>query len=119
MFIDICITKPVHSSIFAFLTCIHSYLCISEPACSDIPCTCQPDECSGCVFPGLGTVIGGAAGTFFGGYMIKRLELRMTGIIQMCMITSGLAALGQLGILFRCPDVHLAGVSHHYNGTAR
>ncbi|XP_076095972.1 solute carrier organic anion transporter family member 4A1-like isoform X1 [Mytilus galloprovincialis] len=60
------------------------------------------------------TIPGSGGGMIFGGYMVKRLNLKLRGIIYFCCISIGLAAL--LGPIFlsSCPSQPLAGVSTDY-----
>ncbi|CAG2204509.1 SLCO4A [Mytilus edulis] len=64
--------------------------------------------------PGAITIPGSGGGMIFGGYMVKRLNLKLRGIIYFCCISIGLAAL--LGPIFlsSCPSQPLAGVSTDY-----
>ncbi|CAG2204508.1 SLCO4A [Mytilus edulis] len=60
------------------------------------------------------TIPGSGGGMIFGGYMVKRLNLKLRGIIYLCCISIGLAALLGPSFLASCPSQPLAGVSEAY-----
>lgn len=65
----------------------------------------------GVVIPSTG------GGTFFGGYIVKRLNLRCRGIIRFC-ITCALVSLLTVFIFFiHCPTVSMAGVTVPYRAS--
>ena len=70
-----------------------------------------------CVFVYLGfaTIPAGGGGTFVGGYLVKRLNLNIPGILKMCLITSATALVLTLGFLVHCDNVSFAGVNVHYS----
>ena len=61
------------------------------------------------------TIPGSGGGMIFGGYMVKKLNLRLRGIIYFCCICVGLAALLGPSFLASCPSQPVAGVSTYYN----
>ncbi|CAC5369902.1 SLCO4A [Mytilus coruscus] len=60
------------------------------------------------------TIPGSGGGMIFGGYMVKRLNLKLRGIIYFCCISIGLSALLGPSFLASCPSQPLAGVSTDY-----
>ena len=82
-------------------------------------CSARCDSCN-CIFlsppSGVIAVAGGSSGMFIGGYIIKRFNLKVRGIIR---FTVGLNAISLvLGLVFlvRCDSVDFAGVSVTYDG---
>lgn len=51
----------------------------------------------------------------FGGYIVKKLDLKLRGIIYFCMISVGLAATVGPSFLASCESRPVAGVSTVYN----
>lgn len=51
----------------------------------------------------------------FGGYMVKKFNLRVRGIIFFCCACIGIAALFGPSFLASCPSQPVAGVSTSYN----
>ena len=58
--------------------------------------------------------MGGASGTVLGGYLVKRLQLRLTGIVKFIAIFSFLSFLSTFVFLASCPNVPIAGVNVPY-----
>ena len=56
----------------------------------------------------------GGGGTLLGGYLVKRLNLRIRGILKMCFITTTLCLLCMLVFLINCPIMPFAGVNEPY-----
>lgn len=56
----------------------------------------------------------GGGGTFLGGYIVKRLNLRCRGIIRFCIVCalSGLVTI--IIFLVHCPDTPMAGITAEY-----
>ncbi len=65
-------------------------------------------------FPGYMVVPAGGGGTFLGGYIVKRLNLRCRGIIRFCMICAVVSLLAIFIFLIHCPNVPMAGVTAPY-----
>ncbi|XP_061841521.2 solute carrier organic anion transporter family member 4A1 [Nerophis lumbriciformis] len=64
---------------------------------------------------GLMVVPAGGGGTFLGGYMVKRLNLRCRDIIRFC-IVCGVVSMAAIFIFFiNCPNVRMAGVDIPYS----
>ncbi|XP_026862744.2 solute carrier organic anion transporter family member 4A1 [Electrophorus electricus] len=67
---------------------------------------------------GYMVVPAGGGGTFLGGYIVKRLNLRCRGIIRFCMLCALLSLLAIFAFLSHCPNVPMAGVTVPYHGSA-
>ncbi|XP_068606659.1 solute carrier organic anion transporter family member 4A1 [Brachionichthys hirsutus] len=63
---------------------------------------------------GYMVVPAGGGGTFLGGYIVKRLNLRCRGIIRFCMMCSTTSLLAIFIFLIQCPNVPMAGVTSPY-----
>ncbi|XP_029012840.1 solute carrier organic anion transporter family member 4A1 [Betta splendens] len=63
---------------------------------------------------GYMVVPAGGGGTFLGGYIVKRLNLRCRGIIRFCMICAMVSLLAIFIFLIHCPSVPMAGVTGPY-----
>lgn len=61
------------------------------------------------------TIPGSGGGMIFGGYMVKKFNLRVRGIIFFCCACIGIAALFGPSFLASCPSQPVAGVSTSYN----
>lgn len=63
---------------------------------------------------GCMVVPAGGGGTFLGGYIVKRLNLRCRGIIRFCIVCalSGLVTI--IIFLVHCPDTPMAGITAEY-----
>ena len=66
------------------------------------------------VFPGYMVVPAGGGGTFLGGYIVKRMNLRCRGIIRFCMVCAIVSLLAIFIFLIHCPNVPMAGVTAPY-----
>lgn len=64
--------------------------------------------------PGYMVVPAGGGGTFLGGYIVKRLNLRCRGIIRFCMMCAMVSLLAIFIFLLHCPNVPMAGVTAPY-----
>lgn len=63
---------------------------------------------------GYMVVPAGGGGTFLGGYVVKKLNLRCRGIVRFC-VTCTLMSLATIFIfLVHCPDLPMAGVTAPY-----
>ena len=62
------------------------------------------------------TVPAGAAGMFMGGYLVKRLGLRVKGIIVLCITVNVIVLAFLFALLIRCPMPKFAGVTATYDG---
>jgi hypothetical protein len=56
----------------------------------------------------------GGGGTFFGGYLIKKLKLSCSGTMKFCMIVTMFAALLTVCFFLSCPNLHFAGINDSY-----
>ncbi|XP_029995169.1 solute carrier organic anion transporter family member 4A1 [Sphaeramia orbicularis] len=63
---------------------------------------------------GYMVVPAGGGGTFLGGYIVKRLNLRCRGIIRFCMMCALVSLLAIFIFLIHCPNVPMAGVTAPY-----
>lgn len=61
---------------------------------------------------GAVTVPGAGGGTFLGGYIVKKYNLRCAGIIKMCIICSLVPLITIFMFAFSCPNVRFAGVNY-------
>nr|XP_040049616.1 solute carrier organic anion transporter family member 4A1 [Gasterosteus aculeatus aculeatus]XP_040049617.1 solute carrier organic anion transporter family member 4A1 [Gasterosteus aculeatus aculeatus]XP_040049618.1 solute carrier organic anion transporter family member 4A1 [Gasterosteus aculeatus aculeatus]XP_040049619.1 solute carrier organic anion transporter family member 4A1 [Gasterosteus aculeatus aculeatus] len=70
---------------------------------------------------GYMVVPAGGGGTFLGGYIVKRLNLRCRGIIRFCMMCALVSLLAIFIFLIHCPNVPMAGVTapYQYNLTGK
>ena len=59
----------------------------------------------------------GGGGTFLGGYIVKRMNLRCRGIIRFCMVCAMISLLAIFIFLIHCPNLPMAGVTAPYHGT--
>ncbi|MBN3287654.1 SO4A1 protein, partial [Polyodon spathula] len=65
---------------------------------------------------GYMVVPAGGGGTFMGGYIIKKLNLRCRGIIKFCLLCAVVSLLAIFIFLIHCPNVPMAGVTDPYLG---
>ncbi|KAI9532584.1 Solute carrier organic anion transporter member 4A1 [Dissostichus eleginoides] len=63
---------------------------------------------------GYMVVPAGGGGTFLGGYIVKRMNLRCRGIIRFCMVCAIVSLLAIFIFLIHCPNVPMAGVTAPY-----
>ena len=71
------------------------------------------------LYTGFATIPAGGGGTFIGGYLVKRFDLKCRGIIKLCLLTTTCTVILMLVFLVRCPNVKMAGVNAHYAGDNR
>ncbi|XP_010873836.2 solute carrier organic anion transporter family member 4A1 [Esox lucius] len=63
---------------------------------------------------GYMVVPAGGGGTFLGGYIVKKLNLRCRGIIRFCMVCALISLLAIFIFLIHCPNDPMAGVTAPY-----
>nr|XP_015220693.1 PREDICTED: solute carrier organic anion transporter family member 4A1 isoform X1 [Lepisosteus oculatus]XP_015220694.1 PREDICTED: solute carrier organic anion transporter family member 4A1 isoform X1 [Lepisosteus oculatus]XP_015220695.1 PREDICTED: solute carrier organic anion transporter family member 4A1 isoform X1 [Lepisosteus oculatus]XP_015220696.1 PREDICTED: solute carrier organic anion transporter family member 4A1 isoform X1 [Lepisosteus oculatus]XP_015220697.1 PREDICTED: solute carrie len=63
---------------------------------------------------GYMVVPAGGGGTFLGGYIVKKLNLRCRGIIKFCMFCGVISLLAIFIFLIHCPNMPMAGVNAPY-----
>lgn len=66
---------------------------------------------------GIITVPAGGGGTFFGGYLVKKLKLNCRGIIKFCLVTCFCSGLFIACFLLSCPNISMAGVTQPYRSS--
>ncbi|XP_024415679.2 solute carrier organic anion transporter family member 4A1 isoform X1 [Desmodus rotundus] len=59
----------------------------------------------------------GGGGTFLGGFFVNKLKLRGSSVIKFCLACSLTSLLATLVFFTHCPNVPMAGVTAHYNGS--
>ena len=64
--------------------------------------------------PGAAALVGGASGTVLGGYLVKKLQLRVTGILRFIAFFSLVSFLASFSLMASCPNVPFAGVNVPY-----
>ncbi|XP_069185956.1 solute carrier organic anion transporter family member 4A1 isoform X2 [Procambarus clarkii] len=64
---------------------------------------------------GFVVVPAGGGGTFLGGWLVKRLQLRCSGILKMCIIFSLICLLSCFTFVISCPNIDFAGVNVDYS----
>ncbi|XP_061623780.1 solute carrier organic anion transporter family member 4A1 isoform X3 [Phyllopteryx taeniolatus] len=68
---------------------------------------------------GFMVVPAGGGGTFLGGYIVKKLNLRCRGIIRFCMFSAIVSLLGIFIFLIHCPNVPMAGITAPYQSVVK
>ncbi|XP_041360902.1 solute carrier organic anion transporter family member 4A1-like isoform X2 [Gigantopelta aegis] len=68
---------------------------------------------------GFAAIPAGGGGTFLGGYLVKRFNLKMRGIIRLCMIACAVAFLTIFVFLINCENVPFAGINVNYGDTSK
>ncbi|KAM6982924.1 LOW QUALITY PROTEIN: solute carrier organic anion transporter family member 4A1 [Tautogolabrus adspersus] len=63
---------------------------------------------------GYMVVPAGGGGTFLGGYIVKKLNLRCRGIIRFCLMCATVSLLANFIFLIHCPNLPMAGVTAPY-----
>ncbi|XP_016300570.1 solute carrier organic anion transporter family member 4A1-like [Sinocyclocheilus anshuiensis] len=63
---------------------------------------------------GYMVVPAGGGGTFLGGFIVKKLNLRCRGIIRFCMLCAVVSLMAIFIFLVHCPNVPMAGVTAPY-----
>lgn len=61
----------------------------------------------------------GGGGTFLGGYIVKKLNLRCRGIIRLCMLCALVSLVAVFIFLLHCPNVPMAGVTTPYQSSSQ
>ncbi|XP_043946340.1 solute carrier organic anion transporter family member 4A1 isoform X2 [Protopterus annectens] len=59
----------------------------------------------------------GGGGTFLGGFIVKKMKLRCSGIIRFCLICIVCSLSSIFIFLIHCPNLPIAGVSTSYNNS--
>uniref|UniRef100_A0A3Q2XFL5 Solute carrier organic anion transporter family member n=1 Tax=Hippocampus comes TaxID=109280 RepID=A0A3Q2XFL5_HIPCM len=68
---------------------------------------------------GYMVVPAGGGGTFLGGYIVKKLNLRCRGIIRFCMLCATVSLIAIFIFLIHCPNVPLAGITTPYRSPVK
>ncbi|XP_060792869.1 solute carrier organic anion transporter family member 4A1 [Neoarius graeffei] len=68
---------------------------------------------------GYMVVPAGGGGTFLGGYIVKKLNLRCRGIIRFCMLCALVSFVAVFVFLLHCPNVPMAGVTTPYQNSSQ
>ncbi|XP_065142228.1 solute carrier organic anion transporter family member 4A1 [Paramisgurnus dabryanus] len=68
---------------------------------------------------GYMVVPAGGGGTFLGGYIVNKLNLRCRGIIRFCMVCALVSLSAIFIFLLHCPNVPMAGVTVPYNSNLK
>ncbi|XP_048097714.1 solute carrier organic anion transporter family member 4A1 isoform X2 [Alosa alosa] len=63
---------------------------------------------------GYMVVPAGGGGTFLGGYIVKKLNLRCRGIVRFCMLCAVISLMAIFIFLVHCPNMPMAGVTAPY-----
>ncbi|XP_042212018.1 solute carrier organic anion transporter family member 4A1-like isoform X2 [Homarus americanus] len=67
---------------------------------------------------GFVVVPAGGGGTFIGGWLVKKLQLRCSGILKMCIVFSLFCLLSCFTFVISCPNIDFAGVNVEYSNTS-
>ncbi|XP_078611244.1 solute carrier organic anion transporter family member 4A1-like isoform X2 [Branchiostoma floridae x Branchiostoma japonicum] len=67
---------------------------------------------------GLVSIPGATIGTLLGGYLVKRFELQVRGIVKMCTVLTLLTMVSLLMFLIACEDVSMVGVNTAYHNSS-
>lgn len=67
------------------------------------------------ILMGMVVVPAGGLGTFFGGYIVKRLHMSREQVLRMYIYCQLITIPCSLGFLFHCQNVPFAGINQHYN----
>ncbi|XP_026777172.3 solute carrier organic anion transporter family member 4A1 [Pangasianodon hypophthalmus] len=68
---------------------------------------------------GYMVVPAGGGGTFLGGYIVKKLNLRCRSIIRFCMLCALVSLVAVFVFLLHCPNVPMAGVTTPYQSSSQ
>ncbi|XP_077470694.1 solute carrier organic anion transporter family member 4A1 isoform X2 [Stigmatopora argus] len=68
---------------------------------------------------GFMVVPAGGGGTFLGGYIVKKLNLRCRSIIRFCMISAIVSLTAIFIFLFHCPNAPMAGITVPYQSALK
>ncbi|XP_071788228.1 solute carrier organic anion transporter family member 4A1-like isoform X2 [Asterias amurensis] len=63
----------------------------------------------------IATVAGGGS-VLFSGWLIKRFNMKIPGLLKLCIIATAVDGILMLGLLLRCEEIPLAGVFKNYQG---
>ncbi|TSM04919.1 Solute carrier organic anion transporter family member 4A1 [Bagarius yarrelli] len=74
----------------------------------------SPSASEAATWFGYMVVPAGGGGTFLGGYIVKKLNLRCRGIIRFCMLCALVSLLAVFVFLLHCPNMPMAGVTQPY-----
>jgi organic anion transporter 4A len=66
------------------------------------------------ILMGVVTIPGAAGGTFFGGYIVKRYNLKCAQIIKFCISCAAISIGLTMAFLISCPNMNFAGVTNSY-----
>lgn len=66
---------------------------------------------------GYMVVPAGGGGTFLGGYIVKKLDLRCRSIIRFCMLCALFSLMAIFIFLIHCPNMPMAGVTSSYSNS--
>lgn len=59
----------------------------------------------------------GGGGTFLGGYIVKKLNLRCRGIVRFCMLCAMVSLTAIFIFLIHCPNMPMAGITAPYRSS--
>lgn len=69
-------------------------------------------------FTGYAAIPAGGGGTFLGGYLVKRFDLHVRGIIRLCLCLTASVLFLALIFLIHCENIPFAGVNVEYGSIA-
>ncbi|XP_046350996.2 solute carrier organic anion transporter family member 4A1-like [Haliotis rufescens] len=69
-------------------------------------------------YVGLVVIPAGGGGTLLGGYLVKRFNLKVRGILRMCLASTLTVCVLGLGFLIHCDNVPFAGVNVRYQNSS-
>ena len=67
-----------------------------------------------CCVAGFAGVAGAAGGQFVGGFIARKFNLKVRGMVRMAVIICAIATLLCFIFLLYCPSTQVAGVNSHY-----
>jgi organic anion transporter 4A len=67
---------------------------------------------------GYAAIPAGGGGTFLGGYLVKRFDLHVRGIIKLCLALTIAVLFLALVFLMHCGNIPFAGVNIEYGNIA-
>lgn len=101
----------------AILPVIQKQLSLTHRACSEQKCKTHLNKH---LLPlGYMVVPAGGGGTFLGGYIVKKLNLRCRGIIRFCMLCALVSLVAVFVFLLNCPNMPMAGVITPYQSSSK
>ncbi|XP_072176178.1 solute carrier organic anion transporter family member 4C1-like [Diadema setosum] len=71
------------------------------------------------VFAGIAVLVGGISGAAIGGILMRRLELKVRGLLKMTLAGNFVTCMFVICAMLYCPQGRIAGVTAPYNGTER